>query len=67
MSAPPRIKITPARIERVAEALFMHRYGRIKGPWDRFKLGHPDIAAIYRENAEVALKADAGPLTESAS
>jgi hypothetical protein len=45
-------------IERVAKALYEHRYGdSLNGPWHEFIGRKPDIAEIYRENAKVAIAA----------
>lgn len=52
--------------EAVARALFAHRYDRRHGPWERFVYAHPDLAEIYRENAQAALVAVRQLLTESA-
>lgn len=52
------------KVEIAAEAMFHNRFGDHKGSWDRFKVNHPDVAAVYQENARVAIDAIDRALTE---
>jgi len=45
------------QIEVVAEALYANRFEINNGSWRQFCLKKPDVAKIFRENAEVAIDA----------